>query len=126
MYRQYLWLKIPPLLTFFCLHLGETEILLPMGTHSYPFQFQLPVGMPTSWEGGYGYIRYTVRVNVNEPLCPKQEFEVPFTVIKPVNLNLDRTLCVSDVTPFICSYEMAFTKYDIESLPSAINFYFIL
>lgn len=97
-----------------------------MGTHSYPFQCQLPAGVPTSWEGGCGYIRYAVRVHVNEPLAPKQEFEVPFTVIKPVNLNLDQTLRVSHETPFYELTELHLQDMASKVFPSSINYYLIL
>lgn len=70
-------------------------------TYSHPFQFQLPEGLPTSVEGEYGYIRYTIRVNFDEPMWPDNENEAPFTVIKPLNLNDDPTLRVSDKNEFV-------------------------
>lgn len=47
----------------------------------------LPAGLPTSVEGEFGHIRYIARVVLDIPLWPDREFEVPFTVIKAINLN---------------------------------------
>lgn len=51
------------------------------------FQCMLPHGLPTSVEGEYGHIRYTASVVLDIPMWPDKEFEVPFTVIKGINLN---------------------------------------
>lgn len=72
---------------------GELEI--QPGTYGYAFRCQLPEGLPTSLEGEYGHIRYTARVNLDRPMWPDQEYESAFTVIKPINLNLDPSLRVS-------------------------------
>lgn len=63
------------------------EITLQPGTHTYPFQCNLPVDLPTSMEGFYGHIRYSVRVNVNRPPMIDEDFEECFTVIKNIDLN---------------------------------------
>lgn len=55
----------------------------------------LPNGLPTSFEGDIGYIRYTARVVLDIPLWPDKHFEVPFTVIKAINLNDDPRLKVT-------------------------------
>lgn len=57
-------------------------------TYNYTFQCMLPAELPTSVEGKIGYIRYTVRVVVDIPMWPDDEFKVPFTVIKAINLNV--------------------------------------
>lgn len=43
--------------------------------------------LPTSCEGEFGHIRYTACVVFDIPLWRDKEFEVPFTVIKPIDLN---------------------------------------
>lgn len=75
-------------------------------TYSHPFEFPLPEGLPTSVEGEYGYIRYTIRVNFDEPMWPDHENEAPFTVIKPLNLNDDPTLRVSDKIHFVLKFQL--------------------
>ena len=37
---------------------------LPIGEHTFPFEFQLPRNIPNSFEGFYGYVRYHVGVTV--------------------------------------------------------------
>lgn len=54
------------------------------------------MGLPTSLEAEYGHIRYMVNVVLDRPMWPDQEYECMFTVIKPVNLNLDRSLRVRE------------------------------
>lgn len=72
------------------------------GTYNYTFQCMLPHGLPTSVEGEYGHIRYTARVVLDIPLWPDKEFEVPFTVIKGINLNAIPALRVIYLN-FFCS-----------------------
>lgn len=70
------------------------EIRLAPGEHSYPFQHVLPKDLPTSFEGKFGYIRYTTCVTVDISMQPNKEFETPFTVIQAIDLNADPTLRV--------------------------------
>lgn len=56
----------------------------------------LPPELPTSVEANIGYIRYEARVVVDIPMAFDKEFEVPFTVIKAVNLNAIPALRVID------------------------------
>lgn len=58
----------------------------------------LPPELPTSVEANIGYIRYLARVVVDIPMAFDKEFEVPFTVIKVVNLNAIPALRVIDLT----------------------------
>lgn len=58
-------------------------------SYSYVFECPLPEGLPASLEGSYGYIRYVARVTIDRPKWPNQQYAAPFTVIKPLNLNLD-------------------------------------
>lgn len=62
---------------------------------SYDFTFECALlRLPTSFEGEYGHIRYTACVVLDIPMWPDKEFEVAFTVIKPINLNDDPHLRV--------------------------------
>lgn len=76
---------------------------VPAGQYQYNFHCNLPAGLPTSLEGDVGYIRYRVRVVLDIPLWPDEEFEDIFTVIKPLNLNYDSTLRVRIYFEF-CSF----------------------
>lgn len=65
---------------------GETE--LPPGTHSYPFTCALPPSLPSSFEGDYGHVRYTIKVTLDRPWKFDQDTKMAFTVISPVDLNV--------------------------------------
>lgn len=69
----------------FQLTVGQMEI--ERGEHIYDFQFRLPAGLPSSFEGEYGFIRYIATVVLDIPRWPDDEFQQPFTVIKPLDLN---------------------------------------
>lgn len=81
------------------------EIELPAGAHTFPFTCALPPQLPCSFEGEYGYIRYTIKVTLERPWKFDQDTKMAFTVISPVDLNqmekarepfklaMDKTFC---------------------------------
>ncbi|XP_053657586.1 arrestin domain-containing protein 3-like [Anopheles marshallii] len=66
---------------------AETE--LAPGTHTYPFTCALPPTLPSSFEGEWGFVRYTVKVTLDRPWKFDQDVKMAFTVISPVDLNLN-------------------------------------
>lgn len=68
---------------------NSPEIELPAGTHSYPFTCALPPSLPSSFEGEFGHVRYTVKVTLDRPWKFDQDMKMAFTVIAPVDLNLN-------------------------------------
>ena len=66
---------------------GRDEIGLIPGLHEYPFEFQLPYAVPSSFEGKFGHIKYTFRVVIQVPLWMNKVFKEQFTLIKAFNLN---------------------------------------
>ncbi|CEF64939.1 Arrestin-like, N-terminal domain and Arrestin C-terminal-like domain and Immunoglobulin E-set domain-containing protein [Strongyloides ratti] len=76
----------------------EKERILPKGYHEVPFQYTLPKTLPTSFEGSYGYVRYTCRAICERPwdfdICTKKLF----TVIGIEDMNDDSKL----TTPMTC------------------------
>lgn len=62
---------------------------LPPGQHFYPFSFQLPSRLPSSFEGGDGYVRYTIRGVIDRSSWIKKDKDTkkPFTVIALLDLN---------------------------------------
>lgn len=74
------------------LQLLGAEIEIPVGTHIYPFTCLLPPTLPSSFEGEYGHVRYTVKVTLDRPWKFDQETKTAFTVLSPVDLNLNPRL----------------------------------
>uniref|UniRef100_A0A182MA48 Arrestin C-terminal-like domain-containing protein n=1 Tax=Anopheles culicifacies TaxID=139723 RepID=A0A182MA48_9DIPT len=68
---------------------SETDepIMMEPGRQVYKFALQLPSNLPTSFEGDYGYIRYTVRVLFERPWKFDQSYKIAFTVVNTLNLN---------------------------------------
>ncbi|XP_055375137.1 arrestin domain-containing protein 17 [Condylostylus longicornis] len=66
---------------------AETE--LPAGTHTYPFSCALPPTLPSSFEGAHGHVRYTIKITLDRPWKFDQDMKMAFTVISPVDLNLN-------------------------------------
>lgn len=65
-----------------------------MGTQIYPFTCLLPPTLPSSFEGEFGNVRYTVKVTLDRPWKFDQETKTAFTVLSPVDLNLNSRLKV--------------------------------
>ncbi|XP_056022796.1 arrestin domain-containing protein 17-like isoform X2 [Ostrea edulis] len=60
---------------------------LPPGQHVYPFSFQLPPNLPSSFEGGVGYVRYTIKGTIDKPWKFDHTTKRPFTIIALLDLN---------------------------------------
>ena len=67
------------------------------GTHEYPFAVTLPLVLPSSFEGELGYIRYTAKGVIDRPWRFDHEVKSAFTVIKPLDLNVNPHLKVCDL-----------------------------
>ncbi|KAM4888150.1 arrestin domain-containing protein 2 [Thomomys bottae] len=65
---------------------GEATTL-PAGRHEFPFSFQLPLALVTSFEGKHGSVRYCVKATLRRPWAPARRAQRAFTVIQPVNVN---------------------------------------
>lgn len=65
--------------------IGETR--LAVGKHEFPFHFKIPVQLPSTYEGEYGFIRYTVTVSVEMPFQAIKEFEKRITILRLTDLK---------------------------------------
>ncbi|XP_039758552.1 arrestin domain-containing protein 17 [Pararge aegeria] len=65
------------------------EIEIPPGRQVYNFTCALPPVLPSSFEGQYGYVRYTVKVTLDRPWKFDQDTKMAFTVINALDLNLN-------------------------------------
>jgi hypothetical protein len=52
----------------------------------------IPEAAPSSVHGEYGSVKYDVRVKYDRPWAFDDEFIESFTVVCPINLNLDPSL----------------------------------
>ncbi|XP_034402429.1 arrestin domain-containing protein 1b isoform X1 [Cyclopterus lumpus] len=61
---------------------------LVAGEHSFPFQFLIPVAVPTSFEGPFGKVIYRVRAAIDTPRFSKDHKALrPFYLLNLLNLN---------------------------------------
>jgi hypothetical protein len=66
---------------------GKEELTLEPNRYRYPFTFKLREGLPTSYEGKYGRIRYSVDSTVDIPWARDKRTKKPFTLLNCVDLN---------------------------------------
>ncbi|XP_030376124.1 arrestin domain-containing protein 17 [Scaptodrosophila lebanonensis] len=93
---------------------SETE--LPPGTHTYPFTCALPPTLPSSFEGEFGHVRYTIKVTLDRPWKFDQDMKMAFTVIAPVDLNLNPRV----KEPFKLELEKSFCCFCCRSGPLSV------
>ncbi|KAM6040209.1 arrestin domain-containing protein 2 isoform 2-T2 [Theristicus caerulescens] len=65
---------------------GEVTVL-PAGRHEFPFTFQLPETLATSFEGKHGHVRYWVKAKLHRPWSTVKKVKKEFTVIEPIDIN---------------------------------------
>ncbi|KAL3866415.1 hypothetical protein ACJMK2_043716 [Sinanodonta woodiana] len=63
------------------------DITLRKGVYNYPFKFQLPLNIPSSYEAVIGRVRYAVVVSVEKPWAFDLVTMGPFTVVSLLDLN---------------------------------------
>ena len=65
---------------------GDNPVL-PEGRHNYPFRFQLPPTLPSSFEGAHGRVRYYLKATIDKPWKFDHTVKRPFTINSSVDLN---------------------------------------
>ena len=68
---------------------GKQDIKIAPGDHEFPFQFQLPVKIPSSLVSFYGRIYYSITAVVDRPWKFDHETVKYFTVVGIYDLNMD-------------------------------------
>jgi hypothetical protein len=71
---------------------------LPAGQHVYPFSFQLPPNLPSSFEGGTGHVRYSIKGTIDKPWKFDHTTKRPLTVLASLDLNTQPNAEVSQIT----------------------------
>lgn len=80
-------------------------IELEAGVYNFFFTCFLPQQLPTTLENPIGKIRYFVKVLVDRPFKTEDKFIAMFTVLRPLDLNLEpATLKVSYIIKFRSIY----------------------
>lgn len=64
-----------------------TELANTGGIREYPFNFQLPRDLPSSYKGTHGSIEYTVTATVKKSWGVNKEYTLPFTVNSKLDLS---------------------------------------
>ena len=67
----------------------------PAGNYQYPFSFQLPANLPSSFEGAHGNVRYFIKATVDRPWKFDHHCKALFTVVSSFDLNQMPQLIVS-------------------------------
>ncbi|XP_068622515.1 arrestin domain-containing protein 17 [Battus philenor] len=93
------------------------EIEIPAGKQVYNFTCALPPVLPSSFEGPYGYVRYTIKVTLDRPWKFDQETKLAFTVINALDLNLNP----SYKEPIHMQMEKTFCCFCCTSLPLSVD-----
>ncbi|VDK36948.1 unnamed protein product [Anisakis simplex] len=62
---------------------------MPEGRHEVPFSYTLAKTLPSSFEGEYGYIRYTCKATCERPWDFDISSKKAFTVVGIEDLNED-------------------------------------
>ncbi|XP_047108254.1 arrestin domain-containing protein 17-like isoform X4 [Schistocerca piceifrons] len=78
------------------------ELILPPGEHVYNFSVKLPENLPSSFEGTYGHIRYTIKAKMNRPWAFDEKVKAFYTVLSHLDLNTDplvKNVCFTAHSP---------------------------
>lgn len=73
----------------------EKSMYIVPGVYTYHFEYDLPNDLPTSCEEKYAAIRYMASVHIVHASLDEKVHTMPFTVIKPFNLNAESVFKVS-------------------------------
>ncbi|CAK9821021.1 Arrestin domain-containing protein 2 [Anthophora plagiata] len=93
----------------------SNQMTIKGGFYTYPFTFNLPYNIPSSFEHTYGYVRYTMKATIDRPWKFNHECKAAFTVISPLNLNQYRQDCIGiddESTHNFCCCCICFFKRD--------------
>ncbi|XP_043646412.1 arrestin domain-containing protein 4 [Drosophila teissieri] len=80
---------------------GGPAILSP-GIHSFPFKLGLPLGLPSTFLGRYGWIQFYCKAALRENNGIIHKNHQVFIVMNPIDLNLEKPILAQ---PFTCEVE---------------------
>ncbi|KFD55376.1 hypothetical protein M514_03716 [Trichuris suis] len=71
--------------------MGKESPVLAKGKHEIPFSYRLPESLPSSFEGEFGFVRYTCKVIMERPWEPDLVCKRAFTVAGNEDLPEEKT-----------------------------------
>ncbi|KRX68921.1 Arrestin domain-containing protein 2 [Trichinella sp. T9] len=77
--------------------LGGKDIPLGKGKHEIPFFYRLPENLPSSFEGDFGYTRYTCKATIERPWESDLICKKAFTVVGDENLPEEKSCCLNEM-----------------------------
>lgn len=75
--------------------LGDVDqgpTVLSPGIHSFPFKLGLPMGLPSTFLGRYGWIQYYCKAALREPNGLIHKNHQVFIVMNPIDLNMEKPI----------------------------------
>lgn len=69
----------------------NSDVIIPAGQHEFPFSFELPLELPSSFESEFGRVRYGIEAVVKRSWKFDYSTKIYFTVNALVDLNLHTT-----------------------------------
>lgn len=68
--------------------------ILGAGRNTYPFIFNLPQNLPSSFEGAHGRVRYSLNACIDKPWKFDHNCNLVFTVLSLLDLNVQPDVLV--------------------------------
>ncbi|KAK7476142.1 hypothetical protein BaRGS_00032635 [Batillaria attramentaria] len=87
---------------------GSQEEEFTVGTHTFPFQYQLPPVLACSFEGDIGYVRYSVKAIIDRRWRIDPTSKRAFTIISLLDLNTVQNVLSG---PISASFRLPRTGY---------------
>lgn len=98
--------------------------VLSPGIHSFPFKLGLPLGLPSTFLGRYGWIQYYCKAALREPSGLIHKNHQVFIVMNPIDLNLEQPILAVSFIQSIPHIATAPTSTALNQFTSLINFAF--
>lgn len=97
--------------------ISATDHVLQPGEYKFPFNFNLPQNIPSSFEGLHGHVRYTTVSKLDKPCSRDMETKIIFTVICPLDLNRFPHLTVMPTKLLKKKTDAHFTNHRYKQMP---------
>ena len=89
-------------------HSGTGSTVLGAGRHVFPFVYQLPMNLPSSYESHIGHVRYQLKGTIDKPWKFDHHTKKVFTVVSMLDLNQQPS---APVRTFACYFLQFFFQH---------------